>query len=223
MLALVGARVWYRTVGRGVFHCERCGGDRSYLHRSGRRMAHVLGVPVASLGGTGEHLRCTICRTCYRVDLLAVPTIAQMLVALEAGTTAAVLEMLRAGAAGPAARRRGIEMIRAAGAPDVHDGWLTAALSDPGAAGQSSAYPSTGDLPQDAEGAAVSLRPVIEALAIQLDIYAREWFLAQVVQVGLADGPLTAAQRSVAGDVARYLGMTASRGEDVISLVEEAA
>jgi hypothetical protein len=218
VLALVGAKVWYRTVGRGEFHCERCGGDRPYLHRSGRRGAHVLGIPVASLSSTGEHLRCTVCRTCYRVELLAVPTMAQMLVALQAGTTAAVLEMLKAGAAGPAARRCGIEMIRAGGALDVHDGWLVAALADLGSAG-----PNAADLPQDADGAAVSLRPAIEALAIQLDIYAREWFLAKVVQVGLADGPLTAAQRSVAGNVARHLGMTASRGEDVISLVEEAA
>jgi hypothetical protein len=218
VLTLVGSRVWYRTVGRGVFHCERCGGDRSYLHRSGRRLAHVLGIPVVSLGGAGEHLRCTICRTCYRVELLAVPTMAQMLVALEAGTTAAVLEMLKAGAVGPAARRCGIEMIRAAGASDVHEGWLMAALSDRGATG-----PDAADLPQDADGCAVALRPAIEALAIQLDIHAREWFLAKVVQVGLADGPLTVAERSVAGNVARYLGMSASRGEDVISLVEEAA
>jgi hypothetical protein len=218
VLALVGARVWYRRVGRGVFHCERCGGDRSYSHRSGRRLAHVLGIPVASLGSTGEHLRCTVCRTCYRVELLAVPTMAQMLIALQAGTTAAVLEMLKAGAAGPAARRCGIEMIRAGGALDVHDGWLMAALSDSGAAGT-----DADGLQQHADGAAVSLRPAIEALAIQLDIYAREWFLAKVVQVGLADSPLTAAQRAVAANVARYLGMSASRGEDVISLVEEAA
>jgi hypothetical protein len=218
VLALVGARVRYRTVGRGAFHCERCGGDRSYKHRSGRRLAHVLGIPVASLGRTGEHLRCTVCGTCYRVELLAVPTVEQMLVALRAGTKAAVLAMLKAGAAGPAARHRGIAMIRAAGEPDVHDGWLLAALSDAGTAGSDAA-----ELPQDADGSAVALRPAIEAFAIQLDIYAREWFLAKVVQVGLADGPLTATERSVAGTVARYLGMTASRGEDVISLVEEAA
>jgi len=218
VLALVGSRVWYRTVGRGVFHCERCGGDRSYLHRSGRRSAHVLGIPVVSLGGTGEHLRCAVCRTCYRVELLAVPTMAQMLVALQAGTTAAVLEMLKAGDAGPAAMHCGIEMIRAAGASDVDDGWLAAALSDHGASG-----PDAADVPQDAKGSGVALRPAVEALAIQLDIHAREWFLARVVQVGLADGPLTAAERLVAGNVARYLGMSASRGEDVISLVEEAA
>ncbi len=137
MLALVGSRVWYRTIGSGVFHCERCGGDRPYRHRSGRRWAHLLGVPVASLGDTGEHLRCTCCRTCYRVELLAVPTIDQMLVALLAGTKAAVLAMLTAGgAASPAARRRGIQMIRDAGAPEFDDTRLTAALADPEAGSQ---------------------------------------------------------------------------------------
>lgn len=203
MAALVGSRVWYRTVGRGVFHCERCGGDRPYRHRSGRRWAHLLGIPVAALGSTGEHLRCTICRTCYRVDLLAVPTMEQMLVALLAGTEAAVLAMLRAGGAGsPAARRRGIAMIRAAGATDFPDDRLSAALDG---------------------GQPIGLRPAIEAFAVQLDWHAREWFLAKVVEVGLADGALSPDERAVAGTVARYLGMSASRGDDVISLAEQAA
>ena len=214
MLALVGSRVWYRTIGHGVFHCERCGGDRPYRHRSGRRWAHLLGVPVASLGDTGEHLLCTICRTCYRVGLLAVPTMEQMLVVLLAGTKAAVLAMLSAGGAGsPAARRRGIQLIREAGAPEYDDGLLTAALADPDAASQ---------LPE-ADGPVAGLRPAIEAFSVQLEIPAREWFLAKVVEVGLADGSLSAAERDVAGTVARYLGMSAARGRDVISLAEEAA
>lgn len=214
MLALVGSRVWYRTIGNGVFHCERCGGDRSYRHRSGRRWAHLLGVPVASLGDTGEHLCCTSCRTCYRVDLLAVPTMEQMLVALFAGTNAAVLAMLRAGGAGSqVARRRGIQMIRDAGAPEYDDGQLAAALADPEAASRR----------PDAGGRALGLRPAIEALSVQLEIPAREWFLAKVVELGLADGSLSTAERDVAGTVARYLGMSPARGRDVISLAEEAA
>ena len=90
----------------------------------------MFGSRVARLGGSAEHLRCAVCRTCYRVELLAVPTIEQMLVALLVGTKAAALAMLRAGgAASPAARRRAVQMIRGAGAPDYHDGRLLAALA----------------------------------------------------------------------------------------------
>jgi hypothetical protein len=295
MLALVGSRVCYRTVGSGVFHCERCGGDRPYRHRSGRRWANLFGIPLARLDGTVEHLRCAVCGTCYRVGLLAVPTIEQMLIALLVGTKAAVLAMLRAGGAGsPAARRRAVQMIRAAGAPDYHDGRLLAALASPGVPGGPRAAASPGDPevpgdpgnpgnPGDAEvqavgpgtasapgmlgpeqagaadddpraarddsGAArdepavgrddsgvardepavgrddsgVGLRPAVEAFAIQLEIPAREWFLAKIVEVGVADGPLSPAEREVAGMVARYLGMTAAHGRDVIMLAEEAA
>ena len=235
MLALVGSRVCYRTIGGGVFHCERCGGDRPYRHRSGRRWAHLFGIPLARLGGTGEHLRCTICRTCYRVELLAVPTIEQMLVALLVGTKAAVLAMLRTGGAGsPAARSRAVQLIRAAGAPDYHDGRLLSALADTGdsrgseAAGllgvlRSPGIPAPGGSVAGDDDVVVSLRPAVEAFAIQLDGRAREWFLAKIVEVGLADGPLSTAEREVASTVARYLGMTAAHGRDVIMLAEEAA
>jgi hypothetical protein len=213
----------------------------------------LFGIRLARLGGTGEHLRCAICRTFYRVELLAVPTIEQMLVALLAGTKAAVLAMLRAGGVGsPAARRRAVQMIRAAGAPDYHDGRLLAALADTGGAGTQGApgapeapggteapgavgvlpgpgvpglpgRPGPGQAVAGDDGPEVGLRPAVEAFAIQLEVPAREWFLARVVEVGLADGPLSTAEREVAGTVARYLGMTAAHGRDVIMLAEEAA
>lgn len=235
MLALVGSRVCYRTIGSGVFHCERCGGDRPYRHRSGRRWAQLFGPRLARLGGNREHLRCAVCRTCYRVELLAVPTIEQMLVALLVGTKAAVLAMLRAGGAGsPAARRRAVQMIRAAGAPDYHDGRLLAALAAGGAPGGAGApggsaapgvpgMPGPGQAVAGDDGLEVGLRPAVEAFAIQLEVAAREWFLAKIVEVGLADGPLSTAERDVAGTVARHLGMTAAHGRDVIMLAEEAA
>lgn len=223
MLALVGSRLCYRTIGSGVFHCERCGGDRPYQQRSGRRLAHLLGGPLATLGGTGEHLRCAVCRTCYRVELLAVPTIEQMLVTLLVGTKSAALAMLRAGGAGsPAARRRAVQMIRAAGAPDYHDGRLLAALADTEGTGAPS-IPAPGEAVAGNDGPAVGLRPAVEAFAIQLQGHAREWFLAKIVEVGLADGPLSTEERAVAGTVARYLGMTPAHGRDVIMLAEEAA
>src|SRR5258708_33408402 len=217
MLALVGSRVCYRTIGSGVFHCERCGGDRPYRHRSGRRWAHLLGVPLALLGGSGEHLRCAVCRTCYRVELLAVPTIEQMLVALLVGTKAAVLEMLRAGGAcSPAARRRAVQMIRAAGAPDYDDGQLLAVLANPTGPGGSGCpgglgvpgvpgpgRPVTGD-----DGLAVGLRPAGEALPIQPDGPATEVRLPQILEGGGGDGPLTPGQRRGGRNDAPLLGQT---------------
>lgn len=223
MVLLMGSRVFYRTIDRGILHCERCGGDRPYQRRSGRRWLHLLGVPVAALGSTGEHLRCAVCRTCYRVELLAVPTMDEMELALLAGTKAAVLAMLGAGgAASPAARRRGIEMIKAAGAEGYDGQRLAAALCEQPAA-PSAADPGEADGARATDGPAIGLRPAVEAFAIQLEVLARDWFLARVVEVGLADGPLSAAEREVAGTVARYLGMSPARGRDVVSLAERAA
>jgi hypothetical protein len=217
VLALVKSGICYRTIGRGVFHCERCGGDRPYRHRLSRRLTRLLGLSVASLGPTGEHLRCTNCRTWYRVELLAVPTVKQMRIALLAGTKAAVLAMLGAGGAdNHAARRRAIEMVRAAGEPDYHDGQL---LEDLASAEGCGPGPAMGG----AESSILGLRPALEAFAVQLEVPSRGWFLAKVVEVGLADGALSAAERAVAGLVARHLGMTPAQGRNVVSLTEEAA
>jgi tellurite resistance protein len=213
MLVLTGSRVCYRTIARGTFHCERCGGDRPYQHRSGRRWLHVLGVPIAALGGTGEHLRCSVCHTCYRLELLAVPTVDQMELALLAGTEAAVVAMLGAGgAASQPARRRSIELVRAAGADGYDDERLAVALGER----------PDGKCAAD-NGPVIGLRPALETFSVQLEGHAKEWFLAKVVEVGLADGPLSAAEREVAGTVARYLGLSPARGRDVISLAEQAA
>src|SRR5215472_695257 len=214
MLVSLGSGVYYRTVANGVFHCERCGGDRPYRHRSGRRWGRLLGLPVIPLDRTGEHLRCAICRTCYRVELLAVPTAEQMQVALLRATTAATLAMLNAGgSACRASRRRAIDLIVSAGSPQYGEPDLDIALEL--AIQSPEARLSCGPVP--------GLRRAVEMLAIQLETYSKEWFLAKVVQVGLADGSLSAPERDVVGKVARYLGLSQARADDVIQLAEEAA
>ncbi|HET9896369.1 MAG TPA: TerB family tellurite resistance protein [Streptosporangiaceae bacterium] len=239
MRVRLSSRVYYRTIASGVFHCERCGGDRLYRHRTGRRWAKVLCLPVVPLESTGEHLRCTICRTCYRVELLAVPTIEQMRAALRNAATATALAMLWAGgSASQAARRRAVELIVGSGSPAYGEPDLLTALGRTESECTDSDSDDCG--PQNAGTAAaagpeapVSCRPVpeqipglrsaVQTLAIQLEAHAREWFLAKVVQVGLADGSLSAAERDVIGIVARYLGLSQARAEDVIQLAEEAA
>lgn len=214
MLVKVGFRTYYRAVASGIFHCERCGGDRPYRHRSGRRWAQFVGVPIVPLDRTGEHLRCAICRTCYRVELLAVPTIEHMRAALLGATTAATLAMLHAGgSASQAARRRAIELITSAGSSEYDDPDLEVALTSAGPV--AGAPVACGPVP--------GLRSAVETLSIQLENHACEWFLAKIVQVGLADGSLSRAERDVVGTVARYLGLSQAQADGVIQLAEEAA
>src|ERR1700747_2052290 len=97
LLIILGLRVFYRTMARGVFYCRRCGGDREYRHRAGRRWVTVFFLPVLPLNPVGEHFRCTTCRPRYVTAVLSQPTTARMQAALPAGRRAAVSAMLRSG------------------------------------------------------------------------------------------------------------------------------
>jgi len=82
VLIIFGLRVFYRTIAQGTFHCRRCGGDRQYRHRAGRRWFTLFFLPVIPLNSVGEHVQCTTCRTRYVTDALGQPTTAQMQAAL---------------------------------------------------------------------------------------------------------------------------------------------
>jgi len=70
-----GARVFHIT-SQGVFHCQRCGVDRQYRRRSGRRFVALFSIPVIPLNKVGEHVQCTTCRTRYHPDVLTLSTAA---------------------------------------------------------------------------------------------------------------------------------------------------
>jgi uncharacterized tellurite resistance protein B-like protein len=208
LLLIFGLRVFYRAVGQGTFHCQRCGGDREYRHRAGRRWFTLFFIPIIPLNHVGDHVQCTVCGTRYRMDVLSLPTTAQMQEALPAGMRAAATAMLRVGGGNSAsARRRAIDAIKGAGVADYDDAALDADLS-------AAAVP-----PQPGPDLAESLN----RLAIQLAIPAREWFLAEVVRIGLADGMLSDEERHVAREVAAQLGMTPAQARGVISMTEEGA
>lgn len=217
-MLVFGAKVRYQTVSRGVFHCERCGGDRDYLHRAGRRWFHLAGVALLPGGGERrEHLRCAVCGTCYRVELLAVPTVEQMRTALLEATTTAVLAMLRAGDwSSAAAQHRAIDLIRAAGS--ASDGEPSLVVVSPAARAGLADHPAGQDFIPSAR-----LCRAMELFAVQLEERAKEWFLAKIVRVGLADGALSLPERHVAQAIAQHLGMTQARAEDVIWRVEQAS
>ncbi len=196
-----GLRVYYHTIGQGVFHCRKCGGDREYRHRAGRRFFHLFFIPLIPLNKAGEHVQCTTCKTRYVTDVLSLPTAAQMQTALPAGMRAAATAMLRAGdPASPAARQRAVAAIQGAGAEHYTDASL-----DPDGA-------------QPAE----ATRGAISQVGRQLTPDAKEWFLAETVRVGMADGPLTAYERQIAQAIAADLGMTQAQAVGVVSLAEQA-
>jgi hypothetical protein len=202
LLLIWGMRVFYRTTGQGVFHCRRCGGDRQYRLRSGRRFFTLFFIPVIPLNKVSEHVQCLTCKTRYHTSALAAPTAEQMQAALPAGMRAAASAILRAGDPGsPASRRKAIEAITGAGA----QGYDESALDR--------------DLAQPFEYVAPALNQVGQQLAVQ----AKEWFLAEVVRIGMADGPLSDSERQAAQGVAADLDMTQAQAYGVISMTERAA
>ena len=200
LLLIWGLRVVYRTLGRGVFFCRRCGGDREYRHRAGRRYMTVFFVPLIPLTKTGEHVQCLTCRTRYVTEVLKLPTTVQMQVALVAGMRAMVAIILRAGdPASPLSRHRAIGAVTGTGDSGYDE------------------YALEADLDESADIA----RPKIGALGAQLQIEAREWCLAEAIRIAMADGPLTGAERAAAEHLAALLGMTQAQAIGVIALTEQ--
>jgi zinc-ribbon family len=202
MLIIFGMRVFYRTFAQGTFHCRRCGGDRQYRHRVGRRWFTVFFIPVIPLNKVGGHVQCTTCKTRYVTEVLSQPTTAQMLRALPAGMRAAAAAMLRSGDPdSPAARQRAISAISSAGAR----GYDEAALDQ--------------DLQQDDD----ALRAALHQVGAQLTVQAREWYLADVIRIGMAEGTLTDNQRGAAQAIGCDLGMTQAQVVGVVAMTEQSA
>ncbi len=202
MLIIFGLRVFYRTIAQGIFYCRRCGGDRQYRKRSGRRWFTLFFLPVIPLNSVGEHVQCSTCRTRYVPDVLNQPTTAQMQAALPAGMRAAVWAMLRSGdPASPVSRQRAIEAVIGAGTPGYNEAMLSA------------------DLMQPFE----SIRPALNRVGGQLTIQAREWYLAEVIRIAMADGPLTETERHAALAIGVDLGMTQAQVIGVVAMTEQSA
>ncbi|TDB75592.1 hypothetical protein E1264_39675 [Actinomadura sp. KC216] len=202
MLLVFGLTAVFRTVSEGTFHCPQCGGDRAYRRRTGRRWLSVFFVPMVPLWRLGEAVTCRTCRGRFRVSALRTPTSQQMAETLAAGMRAAAALVLRAGdPADAAARARAAETVTGYGEPE-YDG--------------------------DAIDADLALRRTflereVARAGAQLAVEAKEWFLAQAVRIGLADGPLGEGERRELHGVADLLGMSPAYALGVIVTTEGAS
>jgi hypothetical protein len=202
VLLIFGLSVFFRTVGEGDFHCTRCGGDRHYRQRIARRWFTLFFIPVVPLNTVGQVVECGTCRTRFNVGALRLPTAAEMEAALPAAMRAASVVVLTAGdPSDSAARTRAVEAVRGYSAADYDDDALDGDLADP------------------ADGSG----EVIAQAGAQLATEAREWFLAQVVRIALADGAITAGERQALHWIAERLGMTPAHAVGVISTTEGVA
>jgi zinc-ribbon family len=200
VLIIWGLRVFYRTTGQGTFHCRKCGGDRQYRLRAGRRWFTVFFIPIIPLNKVGEHVQCQACKTRYVTDVLNQPTTAQMQEALTAGMRVAAIAMLTAGdPASTAARQRVISLVVGAGG----QGYDEAALE------------------RDLEQGHGLGAPALGQVGSQLTVQAREWYLADVIRIGLADGPLTDSERAAVEAIGLELGMTQAQVLGVLAMTEQ--
>jgi hypothetical protein len=202
LLIIFGLRVFYRTIAQGIFYCRRCGGDREYRHRDGRRRLTLFFVPVIPLNSVGDHVQCSTCRTRYVTDVLAQPTTAQMQAALLAGMRAAVSAMLRSGdPSSSESRQRAIEAVIGSGVPDYDEAMLDADLMQPFEA----------------------IRSALNQVGAQLTIQAREWYLTELIRIALADGSLSEGERQAALAIGMDLGMTQAQVIGVVAMTEQSA
>jgi hypothetical protein len=201
IVIIFGVSVFYifGLIGTGQFHCPNCGGDREYEHRTARRFFTLFFVPVIPLDKVGEVVRCRTCRVRFDPIVLSRPTSAQLASALPAGMRAAAAVVLRAGGTSDAATRAAVDAVRRAGSPEYDIQQLHV------------------DLGQPAEAAAGPLRTLAEHVTPD----ACERYLADAVRIGLADGPLTPAERDGVRWIASGLGMTPAHAQGVISTVEQ--
>ena len=201
MIIIWGLRVVWSTIATGVFHCRKCGGDRNYRHRTGRRFFTLFFIPIIPLNKVGEHIRCETCKTRYVTEVLKAPTVAAMQTAVTEGVRGMVAVILHAGdLANTAARRKAITVVTGAGVTGYDEAALVQDLTRPVA----------------------EWRTSIAAFGGQLQPVAKEWHLAEMIRLGLLDGPLTDNQRNAVISIASDLGMTPAQAYGVISLTEQA-
>jgi hypothetical protein len=200
VIIIWGLRVVWSTIATGVFHCRKCGGDRNYRLRSGRRFFTLFFIPIIPLNKVGEHVRCETCKTRYVTEVLKAPTAAAMQAAVTDGVRGMVAIMLQAGdPSNVAARSKAIMVVTGAGVTGYDEAALVADLARPVA----------------------DWRPSIGAFGGQLQPVAKEWHLAEMIRLGLLDGPLTDNQRNAVIGIASDLGMTPAQAYGVISLTEQ--
>ncbi len=178
-----------RAVRKLEFVCPRCGLDRAGGEVTVRRWWHVAGVPVLPLGEPYPAVVCDTCHHRYDIDVLEIPTTADLVWVLEAATVAAMVALV---AATPLDREdgvlvRAIETLVDNGFDYDHDrlAHAIAALGSDNGAAQ------------------------IRRLRHELTSHGKQGLLHRLTTVVMDDGTITSTQRDALIGIGRQLGLSA--------------
>lgn len=196
-----GYKVLYKTLASGAFLCPRCGADRAYQHRVGRRWFTLYWIPLFPIGKQiNEDVRCETCQGMFTMATLSRPTSAQLSGQLLDGVRGLLVHVLRAGSMhSPEARAAAVYEVQAAGLPGYTDQTLAADLDA---------------VPGDLSG-------LMGALGGQMADQGKENLLRAGAKTALADGPMTDLERRVLTTTAAELGMTPAHAQGVLALAEQ--
>lgn len=187
-----------RTVRELQFVCPRCGLDRAGRQVSRRRWWQLAGVPLVPVGAAEPGVACRVCEHRYDLDVLDVPTTAQLSSVLEDATVACVVTILRATALDDHAEigRRAIDMLeRNAYAYD--DDRLAHAVSTV----------------SEAEA-----RRRIGRLRHELTPYGKQGLVHRLTDIVMPDARIATSHRDALVDIGRSLGLGAAHVHGLLAV-----
>ena len=201
ILIIFGWRVVFFTLTRGIFHCPDCGGDREYRRRQGRNFFTLFFIPVIPLTKAGgEFVECDTCHGRWNLDVLNVPTTAQLAQMPAMLLRMAIAQVLRSGDYTDVnARGRAVAVVQQAGEQGYTDAALTADLSRP------------------FEEVRAEMGHAASALAPE----ARESILRAAAEIALLDGRLSASEEETLSVVGADLQLTHVQVTGVVSMARQ--
>ena len=194
-LFIWGFKNRHKVIGEGTFFCPRCGGDRPYQQRVGRRWFTLYYIPLFPTGQPlNEHVQCGVCKQAFTPAALQRPTSVQLSSQLLDAVRGAAVHVLRAGSTEqPAARACAVSEVQRAGLANYDDAALTADLN---------AVP--GDL-----------TALLSELGQRLAPTGKEKLVQSAVRVAAADGPVTDMEMTIIRHLGATLGLTAMHVEGI--------
>lgn len=157
-------------------------------------------IPIIPLNQLGEVIECDSCKTRFNLDVLTVPTSADLSSRLVDALRTAVVAVLTArGAHDPAVRQAAVSLL-ARQMPGAADSWIDADLQ--------SIAPD-------------SFEAHLGPLGPQLSIAGREGFLGDLAWLAAAGGPYDPPTRAVLERIGATLGLTPAHVRGVIAGAEE--